>query len=312
MKIAVMGAGALGCYFGGRIAAAGGDVAFIARGAHLQALRANGLSIESPLGDVRLEQVVATDDPAEIGPVDMVLFLVKMYDTEQAATAMAPLLGPETAIVSFQNGVDGWQRIGAIAGAERVIGGIAVIPADIRAPGIVRHSGPFARLVFGEFDRAGSPRTEALLETFAGAGIEASLVGDIAVKIWEKLVMLSALSAITALVRQPIGVIRADPLCSELFRAALAETHAVGLKVCPGLGADVAERQWGFAQKLPAGMRASMLDDLERGKRLELNHLSGAVVRLGAENGVPTPVHDVVHKALQPYVDGAPQTVGEG
>ena len=221
MKIAIMGAGALGCYFGGRLASAGQDVAFVARGAHLQALRETGMKVESPLGDFAMEKVNATSDPAEIGPVDLVVFLVKLYDTEEAAEAMRPLLKPETAVVSFQNGIDAWQRIGALVGTERVIGGLALIPAHIAEPGLVRHTSPFAKLTFGEFDGTESDRCKALLEALQGAGVDAELADNIQVRIWEKLVMLSALSAITTLTRLPMGLIRQDPLCGDLFREAI-------------------------------------------------------------------------------------------
>ncbi len=307
MKLAVMGAGALGCYFGGRIAAAGGEISFVARGAQLTALQREGLRIESPLGNLHLPEVRATGDPGEIGPVDLVLFLVKLYDTESAARAMAPLLGSETAVLSFQNGVNSAERIGAVAGPERVISGIALIPADIRAPGVVRHNGPFARLVFGEPDGHKSGRCEAFMSVLNDAGVDAALVSDILVKIWEKFIMLSALSAITTLTRLPIGAILADHSCAALFRAAIDETCAVGRAVCQELPEDAGERAFAVAEGLPHGVRASMLDDLERGKRLELSDLSGEVVRLGAAHGVPTPTHTLVAQALHPHLDGAPQ-----
>ena len=307
MKIAVMGAGALGCYFGGRLAAAGADIAFVARGAHLAALQSDGLRIESPLGDCHVANVTATDDPATIGQVDVVLFLVKLYDTDTAARQMAPLLGPHTTVVSFQNGVETRRQIGAVVGEQRVVAGAAFIPADIRAPGIVRHSGPFARLVFGEHDGEASSRCLTLAAAFDKAGVEATVVADIEAKLWEKFLVLSALSAITTLTRLPIGDVLADPECRALFRGAIDESHAVGRAVCPQLAAGAADAAFELASGFPHGMRASMLDDLERGKRLELNDLSGAVVRLGAAHGIATPIHRVVHQALQPYVNGRPQ-----
>ncbi|MEQ8699271.1 MAG: 2-dehydropantoate 2-reductase [Bauldia litoralis] len=305
MKIAVMGAGALGCYFGGRLARSGADIAFVARGAQLKALRRDGLRIESPLGDDHIAPVTATDDPEEIGPVDTILFLVKLYDTEAAARRIAPMLGAETAVVSFQNGIDPWDRIAVVVGPGHVVGGTAVIPADIRAPGIVRHNGPFARLTFGEFDGRKSARCEALCAALEHAGVEAEVVPDIEVKIWEKFLVLSALAAATALTRLSIGPILADPLGRDLFRAAIRESHAVGRAACPALGEDAADRAFALASDFPPGMRASMLDDLERGKRLELDGLSGAVVRLGREHDIETPTHAVVQAALHPYVDGA-------
>ncbi len=306
MKIAVMGAGALGCYFGGRLAAAGGDVSFIARGAHLEALQRDGLRVESPLGDFHLPDVRASDDPGAFGPVDLVLFLVKLYDTEAAAQAMMPMLGPETSVFSFQNGVNSSQRIGAIAGPERVVNGIALIPADVRSPGVISHNGPFARLVFGEKDGHESPRCKAFESALHEAGVDAAIVDDIQVKIWEKFIMLSALSAMTALTRLPIGKILEDAACAQLFRAAIDETSAVGRVICPDLTADASARALEFANRLPPGGRASMLDDLERGKRLELDDLSGEVVRLGAAHGVPTPTHKFVAQALSPFSRGAP------
>lgn len=306
MKIAVMGAGALGCYFGGRLAAAGEEVAFIARGPHLEALRRQGLRIESPLGDLTLERVTATDDPAEVGPVDLVLFLVKLQDTRSAAAAIGPLLGPETAVLSFQNGIDAWTWIGEAVGPERVVGGTAAIPADVRAPGVVRHSAPFARLTIGEFDGRESPRCLALAAALEAAGVEVALVPDIEVKIWQKFVMLTAFSAVTALTRLPIGPIRATPETRELFRRAVAETLAVGRIVCPGLPESTLDAVMAFVEAAPPGIQSSMLDDLLRGKPLELEHLSGAVVRVAAENRMAAPTHDLVVRALAPYAKGPP------
>ena len=304
VKIAIFGAGALGGYFGGRLLEVGYEVSFIARGAHLEALQQNGLKIESPLGNAHLSPVRATTDPAELGPVDLVLFLVKAYDTDVAARALGPLLGPDTVVVSFQNGVDSRERIGQVIGIERVLGGVAYIFADVRAPGVVRHNGSLARLVFGEFDGSRARPAVALEEALTAAGVEAELVDDIDVRIWEKFVLISALSGVTTLTRLSIGEVLSDSYCAELFRDALTETAGVGLKKCPGLSDDIAERQMSFARSLPHGMRASMLDDLERSKRIELDYLSGAVVRLGATLGVETPVHATVYRALHPYLDG--------
>ena len=306
MKIAVMGAGALGCYFGGRLVSVGADVAFIARGAHLEALKQNGLRIESPLGDLTLDSVRATHDPSEIGPVDLVFLLVKLQDTMQAVEAMKPLLGDETGVLSFQNGVDAWHWIGEAVGHQRVIGGTAAIPADIREPGVVRHSGPFAKLTFGEFDGKESDRCRDLLELFKEADVDATLVPDISVKIWEKFVMLSAFSAITTLARLPIGPIRADPMAYELLQRAVNETLAVARVIQPELSEDYADAVMGFFANAPGGMRSSMLDDLSRNKPIEINHLSGAVVRLAREHGLEAPTHDVAMRALSPFANGSP------
>ena len=281
------------------------EVAFIARGDHLKALQKNGLTIESAaLGDAHIQPVQATDNPADIGFVDVVLFLVKLYDTDAAARALEPLLGEDTFVVSFQNGVDGWGRIGDVIGMERVLGGISYIFADVREAGVIRHSSPIAKLIFGEFNGQLTERSKALERVLVGAGIDALSVDDINVRIWEKFVALSALSAVTTLTRLTIGQVLENEHCRKLFRDALAETAMIGLKKCPGLDADIADRQMAFAESLPYGMRASMLDDLERGKRLELEYLSGAVVRLGKELGIDTPVHAVSYRALHPYVEG--------
>ena len=264
------------------------------------------LRLKSPLGDLHLPSVRATDDPAEIGPVDMVMVLVKLYDTDAAARAIAPLLGPETAVISFQNGIDARRLIGTVVGDQRMIGGIAIIPAYIQAPGIISHGGPLARLIFGEFDGRDSTRCNRLLAEFERAGVEAEITGEIDVAIWEKFLQLSALSATTTLTRLPIGALRADPETFELYERAVAETHAVGRILCPDLSGDSVARTIEMARALPDTMRASMLGDLEHGKRLELDYLSGTIARLGAELGVPVPTHDLVARALRPYRDGPP------
>ena len=305
MRIAVMGSGALGCYVGGRLLAADRDVSFIARGKQLEALRRRGLKIESPLGNLTIPKLSVTSDPAEIGPVDLVIFLVKLYDTETAAHALAPVLGPRTAVVSFQNGVDAWSRIGHITGHDRIVGGVARLPAALVEPGVVRNGG-IAKLDFGEFDGSLSHRCKGLEHVLNVPGLEAQAVEDIIARIWEKFVLLSAMSGVTALTRLPMGAVLNDPLCLELYRQAMQETAEIGARKCASLPEDVIERQMAFSRSLPGSVKASMLEDLEHGKRLELNDLSGAVVRLGRELGVPTPVHAVIHAALQPFVMGRP------
>lgn len=306
MKIAIFGAGALGGYFGGRLLQAGHEVSFIARSIQLEALQQNGLIIESALGDAHLKPVHAIANPSELGPVDFVLFLVKLYDTDKAARALKPLLGTDTAVVSFQNGVDGWNVIADVIGIERMLGGVAYIFADVRAPGVVRHSGSLARLVIGEFDGRRTERAVALEQALLVANIEALLVNNIDVRIWEKFVLLSALSGVTTLTRLSIGEVLSDAYCAELFRDALRETAQVALIKCTsGLSADIAERQMNFAKSLPPDMRASMLQDLEYGNRIELDYLSGTVARLGASCGVETPVHATIYRALHPYIDGS-------
>ncbi len=217
-----------------------------------------------------------------------------------------PFWGPQTPVLSLQNGVDGWRRIGGIAGEERVLGGIALLPAAMRKAAVVRHNGGFAKVKLGEFDGRLSERIEAVERELNVPGLDAHAVADISVQVWEKFIMLSTLSGITGLTRLPIGSILADRLCSHLYQRALEEAAEVGLKSCAELPKDVAARQMEFSRALPPAVKASMLYDLEHGKRIELNDLSGAVVRLGRELGVATPVHAVIHAALQPYVMGRP------
>ena len=306
MKIAVFGTGGIGGYYGARWAAAGEDVHFVARGAHLEAMRTHGLRINSPNGDLHIEPVQATDDPATIGPVDLVVVAVKLYDTEAVAQGCAPLLGAETSVVSFQNGVTAVETLAAAVGAERVFGGTTYIMSVIEEPGVIRHTGRMARLVFGELDGRTTPRVQALLAACEMAGIDAVLTDDIQGLIWSKFTFLVALSGMTSLMRLPVGPIRSDPETRTLFRAAVDEAVAVARAKGAGLRDDMAERHMSTVDGLPAEVGSSMLYDLTHGKRLELPWLSGTVSRMGTELGVPTPVHDVVSAALKPYADGGP------
>lgn len=304
MRIAVMAAGGVGGYFGGRLAAAGHDVHFIARGAHLDAIRAGGLRIESPLGDVRLADASATDEPATIGAVDIVIFAVKLWDTERAAIACRPLLKPDTLVVTFQNGVSSLDVLSEHLGAEHVAGGVAHIAAVIGAPGLIRHGGTMAKLTIGERGGGRSDRIGRLVESFRAAGVECIESESIERAIWEKFVFLSALSGMTALCRQPIGPIRSDPDAWVMFEAAVAETAAVARACGVDLPPDTEEKILSFSAGLPEGMKASMLHDLEAGRPLELRWLSGEVVRLGRVHGVPTPAHLAAHAALNFYSGG--------
>ncbi len=308
MKIAVFGTGGVGGYYGARWAAAGEEVHFVARGAHLEAMKAAGLRVSSPNGDLHLEPVRATDDPATIGPVDLVVVAVKLYDTESVARGCAPLLGPETSVVSFQNGVTAVETLAAAVGAERVFGGTTYIMSVIEEPGVILHTGRRARLVFGELDGRSSPRVQALLEACERAGVDAVVTDDIRGLIWSKFTFLVALSGMTSLMRLPVGSIRSDPETRALFRAAVDEAVAVARAKGVPVRDDMADRHMATVDDLPASVGSSMLYDLTHGKRLELPWLSGTVSRMGAELGVPTPVHDVVAAALKPYAEGQPPT----
>jgi 2-dehydropantoate 2-reductase len=304
MKIAVMATGGVGGYFGARLAAAGEAVHFIARGAHLAALQNGGLAVESAKGNLHLAPVAATGDPAAIGPVDVVLFAVKLWDTESAAAACKPLLGPETAVVSFQNGVDSAERLAKVLGPAPVMGGVAYIASTIAAPGAIKHTGTMARLVFGELDGRKSARGEALLAACQKAGIDAVLSTNIVKDIWAKFAMLASFSGVTSLTRKPMGPIRGEPVTYRLLLDAIAEVAALAKAKGVELGADFLERQKAAIAAMPAEMKSSMLVDLERGNRLELDWLSGKVARLGEAAGVATPIHRFIAAGLALHAAG--------
>ena len=304
MRIAIVGSGGVGGYFGGRLAAGGSDVTFIARGAHLEALRTRGLIVHSPLGDVRLPRVSATDNPGDVGPADIVFFTVKLYDTDRAAALLPPLVGPETAVVSFQNGVDSVSTLTKTVGGEHTAGGTAFIAAVIAEPGVIRHTAN-DRLTFGELDGTRSARLERLLDACRAAGIQARLSDQIEVDIWAKFVWLSVFSGVTAVTRLPVGPIRDDAdlmaMCQAAGMETMAVAHAKGIALPTKVFDDMV---LGF-QTLPPQVKSSMLEDLERGRPLELPWLSGAVVRIGSELDVPTPTHRFIATVLGPHVAGA-------
>ncbi|MCV2864805.1 ketopantoate reductase family protein [Albidovulum sediminicola] len=306
MKIAVMGAGALGGYFGGRLAAAGQEVTLIARGAHLAALRARGLKILSPRGNLHLPAIPATDDPGAVGPVDVIMFMVKNYDVESGARAIAPMLGPQTMVVTCQNGVSAHERLGAIIGARRVVPGVARIPAHVAEPGVIDHSAMWDRLTFGEADGRVTARVEGFRDAILAAGATAVLPDNILHDLWKKFISQATLASMTTLTRLDLGPLRANPDSRALFVAAMEETERVGRAVVHDLPGGLVQKEWEILDTLPDTMHASMLDDLNAGKRLEVDYLSGDVVRLGRKHGVPTPIHNVLWAALQPLKDGAP------
>ncbi len=304
-SFAVMGTGGVGGTFGARLAAAGFPVTFIARGAHLVALRERGLRLLSPDGDLTIDPARATEDAAEIGPVDVVLFAVKLYDTEAAGRALEPLIGAETAVLSLQNGVEAEDQLAAIVGPEHVMGGVAQIAAVIEQPGMIRHSSPFARIIFGELDGRRSRRAEALLAACERAGIDASLSAEIEKEIWIKFVFLATFSAVTTLTGLTAGPIRDDVDLRAVTAQALNEVVAVGRARGIPLELAFGAEDLGLIDTLHPEMKSSMQQDLERGKRLELEQLSGAVARMGAALGVATPVHRTVYAALKRHAGGA-------
>ena len=305
MRIAIMGAGGIGGYFGARLALSGSDVTFIARGHHLAAMRDHGLRVESELGDMHVAPVQATDDPATISEADLVIVGVKLWDTEQAARQILPLTKRGAAVISFQNGVQKDDILRSVLGDAPLLGGVSYIAAVIKEPGVIKHTGKMQRLIFGEFDGSRSPRAEAFLNACQAAGIDAELSGDIRRVIWEKFVFLVALSGATSVMRLPVGPIRENPQSRSFFLDLMREVAAVGRAHGVNLPANFAEDRLAFGDTLPAEMTSSMHGDLDRGKPLEVPWLSGGVVALGQAVGVPTPCNRAVADILAPHAAGA-------
>jgi 2-dehydropantoate 2-reductase len=299
MRIAAMAAGAVGGYFGGRLAAAGHDVSFIARGAQLEAIRKNGLKIESPLGNLHLDNVRATSDPKEVGPVDVVLFAVKLWDTESAAEAAKPLVGAQTRVITLQNGVDSVERIAPILGAEQVVGGTAYIASVIGAPGVITHTSQFAKMVCGRIDGKPDATLAAFTAAAKEAGIDIAQSETINRERWEKFIFLVGFSGATGATRMPLGPILADPDTRAFFQSLMAEVIALARAKGIALRPDFLESRMKFADTTPPGMKASLLHDLERGNRIEIDWLAGKVVALGRELGVPTPANAAVYAMLK-------------
>lgn len=308
MRIAVMGTGGVGGYFGARLVQGGHDVAFIARGRQLAALREQGLRVRSPLGDVHLPEVVASDDPAALAPVDLVLFGVKLWDTEAAAEQIKPLLRPDTAVVSFQNGVVKDEILRRVLGAQHVLGGVCYIAATIAEPGVIEHSGSLQKLVFGEYDGTVSARVDAFRAACQDGRIDVEVSADIERTIWQKFVFLVALSGATSLARTPIGPIRAHPKSRAWLRDVLDEVVQVARAQGVDLPKDYAQDRLAFVDTVPATMTSSMHHDLERGNRLEVAWLSGDVVERGKALGVPTPANRTIADVLAVHAEGVPIT----
>lgn len=303
MRIGIMGSGGLGGYFGARLAQGGADVTFVARGAHLAAMRREGLRIEGP-EPLHLPQVRAVEDPAEAGRQDVVMFGVKLWDTPAALDLVRPMVGPETVVISFQNGVLKDEDMRAAFGPERIMGGVAYVATTIDRPGVIRQTGPLQRLIIGEFDGARSDRAEALLAACLKGGINAEISADIRRDIWQKYVFLVGLSGTTAAMRSRIGPIRSNPQTRAFLRDVMAEVVAVGRAHGVNLDEDYADQRLAFADTVSPDMTSSMHHDLERGNRLEVPWLAGGVVRLGREAGVPTPLNRAIFDILALHADG--------
>jgi 2-dehydropantoate 2-reductase len=306
MRIAVVGTGGIGGPYGASLAKAGADVTFVARGAHLAAMRENGLRIEGDRGETHIQSAQATDKIAEIGTVDIVLCCVKLWDLEAVAEQIRAVIGPQTAVIPLQNGIDAAERLSTILGKAAVMGGMAFVTGAIVAPGVIRQTGTYQRMTFGEFDGRISERGRRLRDFCEAAGFEGVLSPDIMVPVWEKFILLVPLSGLNALTRLPLGKWRDDPDLLALYVEALRETVSVGVAEGVRLPSDIVDRTLTQMRSMPPHHTTSMGNDLNRGNRLELPWFAGKVVELGRRHGIKTPVNGFIYAALKPYVQGTP------
>jgi 2-dehydropantoate 2-reductase len=300
MRIAVFGTGGVGGYFGGRLAQAGEDVIFIARGEHLRALRAHGLRVDSLKGDFVVHPTQATDDAAQVGPVDAALVGVKAWQVTEAGRAMRPLVGPETFIVPLQNGVEAPSQLAAILGAEHMLGGLCSIISFVAGPGHIRHVGAEPYIAFGELDNRPSERAERLRQAFVRAGVRVEVPPDIQVAMWEKFLFITSWGGVGAVTRAPIDVVRRLPETRQMMEQAMQEILSVGQARKVTLTEEAIRKGMAFVDNLQPGSTASMQRDIMEGRPSELEAQNGAVVRLGRDVGVPTPVHAFIYSSLLP------------
>ncbi len=300
MKILIAGSGGVGGYYGGLLAQSGNDVTFLARGEHLRAIREHGLRIKSVHGDFTVFPAQATDIPAEVGPVELILFCTKTYDTENVAEALRPCVGTNTVIISLQNGVDAAERIGAILGIEHVLGGVTWISSAVEAPGVIRQFSQFRRIVFGELDGRITPRAQAIYQTLNASGATVELSENILSVIWTKFVFIAAVSGISSLTRLEMGEFRHVPETRALMTALMREVEALARAQNIALDADVVEKSLAFVDAAAPNIKSSMQRDVESGHRTELESMIGVICRKGREWNVPTPVADFVYAALLP------------
>jgi len=301
VKIAVVGAGGIGGYYGALLHQSGQDVTFLARGLHLEAMRANGLRVESVLGDPVVLHIRSTGRPEEVGPVDLVLFTVKAYDSASAAGSLRPLLKPDTAILTLQNGVESVEVLSDVVGSSHVLGGLCQIFCVLAAPGVVRYTGGPRRVVLGELDGSMTPRAQAARAAFAATGVPVELSTQILVDMWEKYIFINAQGGMTALTRLPIGAIRSTPPTFEMYLQVAEEVAAVGRAHGVPIPGGERERVRAFAEALHPGAYSSLHNDLVAGRRTELEALLGTIVRLGTRHNVPIPNCRAVYAALLPH-----------
>jgi 2-dehydropantoate 2-reductase len=307
MRITILGAGGVGGYFGGRLAEGGCDVGFVARGPHLVALRKHGLLVESKLGNIYLPKVRASDNPADLGVPDFLLISVKLWDMFTALRAADGVVGPETTVLSLQNGIQKEEIMAEVFGRDKVMGGVCYIASKISKPGVISHTGTMQRLIFGECDGGSSKRGETFLQLCRQGRIEAELTSNIRKAIWEKFVFLAGSSGCTTTMRVTLGPIREHPRARAFLLDVMREVVAVGRASGVELNEDIAEDRLRFCDSLPAEMTSSMHNDLEQGRRLEVEWLSGAVAKLGEKLNVPTPLNRAIYDLLAFREKGATQ-----
>lgn len=307
MRIAVMGAGGIGGNLGGLLARDGNEVTLIARGAHLEAIRSHGLRIKMP-GDEFTVQVQGTDDPSQAGPVDLVIYTVKTYHNAEAIPAIRPLVGEDTSVVSFQNGVETGGELASVLGIECVLPGAANFGAFIESPGVIANRGLPPDVVFGEIDGSQSPRANSILDVFSKAGISAQLSDDVTKTLWTKFLLLPPAAGLTCAARTLIRPLLEHPEAMEMWIAAMREVEAVGRAKGVELDSDAVEKTIELVEHIPWDYQISSHVDLDRGAPLELEAFNGAVVRMGKEMGVPTPVNQFLYTVLKPHVNGAAKT----
>lgn len=300
MRIAVFGTGGVGGYFGGRLARTGEDVHFIARGEHLRAIQTDGLRVDSILGDFIVEPAKVSDDPSQVGEVDVVILGVKAWDVPNAAQAMRPMVGNQTFVVPLENGVDAPEQLASVLGKEHIMGGLCQISAFIAGPGHIRHVGIEPFVAFGELDGRPSQRAEGLLQVLEAAGVKAAIPPDIQISMWEKFLFIATVSGLGAVTRAPADIYRSLPETRQMLIAAFEEIVALARARGVMLPEDTVEKRLAFVDNLPDGLLASMQRDILEGKPSELASQNGAVVRMGAELGVPTPVHAFIYNCLLP------------
>ena len=312
MRVGVMGAGGLGGYFGGLLARNGADVTLVARGPHLMAMQAQGLSVRSELAGRFVVHPPVTDNPASMGVVDLLLFCVKAYDLELAARQCLPVVGPDTVVLPVQNGIDAAERLAAVLGPRPVLGGLTYVASRITSPGLVVQQGRAGALVFGELDGVVTPRGQAVEQFLSRHGVTGELRADIGVRLWEKYMVVCATGGVLALRRQPFGLVLASTEARQMMSEVMAEVAAVAVASGVPLPGDAVPRLLAYLERhMAPEARSSQLSDLQAGRRLELEYLNGTAVRLGRRLGVPTPANGVIYQALKPFVGGAPPSAGQ-